>query len=221
MVPVVCATLKLILFSVHLCLVWCSRWVLSCSTELCAVQDSCTQPSSPTLGCCRFSWMALSLKQPANSPKTRWLKTQMAANFTPGTFCWRDIWIAGWVFSDSEPGQAVSSRSDFTKNCNLSLLPPTHTGDLQTHCIHPPCWKCKSHLCPFSLSAGWPSSSLNVKTQTQRWRQLFLCTLTPTASAQRWTSCDQLQTDCCRYPANFIAVLIMWPIKVYTLHSKL
>lgn len=70
-----------------------------------------------------------------------------------------------------------------------------------------PVEKCQSRLCPFSLSAGRSSSSLNVKTQTQRWRQLFPCTLTPTASAQRWTSCDRLRTDC--YPANFIAVLII------------
>lgn len=74
------------ILSILTCLVCCSSWVLSCSAVLLAAQASCTQPSSPTSGCYRFTWMALSSKRPANSPTARWLKSQVGAHFIPSLF---------------------------------------------------------------------------------------------------------------------------------------
>lgn len=77
----------------------------------------------------------------------------------------RDIWNAssGGVFSDPEPGQAVPSESDFTNTSDFSLLPPTHTGNLEARRAHLPlCWKVPTTPLSF-LSC----SSLQLKSQCE------------------------------------------------------
>lgn len=160
-VPAVCTTLKLILSSVHLCLVWCSRWVLSCSTGLCAAQASCTQPPSPTSGCCRFTWMALSLKQPVNSPKTRWPKSSDGSSFLhPGQ-------LAEAIFElQVESFQILSLAKRFLLRA-ISQKPATSLSSRQLtqvtykHTVFiRPVEQCQSHLSflpslPVGLAPDW------------------------------------------------------------------
>lgn len=72
--------------SVLTCLVCCSSWAASCSSVLRAARASCTQPSTPTSGCCRFPWMAWSSQQPVSSPPTRWSLLRSWAQ--PSAFFW-------------------------------------------------------------------------------------------------------------------------------------
>lgn len=81
----------------------------------------------------------------------------------------------------------------------ISQTPPTSLSSRQLtqvtykHAVYiRPVKKCRS-LCPFSLSACRFSWCLNAKRRTRTWLQLSRCTSTPTASAHRWTSSEQLK----------------------------
>lgn len=85
--------------------------------------------------------------------------TQISGSlYTVNFFFWHNMWNAwpGGVFSDPGPGQAVSSACDFTDTYNVSVLPPTHTGNLETGCVNicSSAETCQLHLGPFSLSCS-------------------------------------------------------------------
>lgn len=118
-----------------LCLVCCSRWVLSCSVELWAARASCPRPSSPTSGCCRFTWTALSWEQPANSPTTRWLNTPTAAHFTPGAFLLRQYLNCRWSLFTFWAGPN-GFFSEWSHKHPLRLSPPANSHRWPTSTLY-------------------------------------------------------------------------------------
>ncbi len=135
----------------------------------------------------------------------------MTLSLKPVTLLWSQIYE---LYCQMEPFQILSCTKQFLLRA-ISQASPAALSSSQLRQVTNKHIQYTSVLCPLVRSSidnihssssllpvwplcwwvSWSSSRPSVQTWTQRWQQLSLCTSTFTASAQRWTSSEQLRTD--------------------------